>query len=140
MILDCNYEEITALTHGARSYLDEPSGAGSAVVAPSASRAAVESLLGRLRDDLSVRTLAEQRELQRGIQAVVGHLRATMDAEVMATHPAAEEAVAAYFDFAHALSVLGRVRLMGEEMSALVEVMTGAPPDEESVRSFIFPD
>ena len=55
-----------------------------------------------------------------------------MDLHVLATHPAAEQSVTAYFDFAHALSVLGQVRDIGEEMCALIEVMTGAPPDEEA--------
>jgi hypothetical protein len=29
---------------------------------------------------------------------------------------------------------------MGEEMTALVELMTGVPPNERTVREFVFPD
>jgi hypothetical protein len=140
MILACNFEEITSLAHGARTYLEDGGGTGSAVVAPSATRGAVESLLLQLTGDLSVTTLAEQREIERALRAVVGLLREEMDQRVLASHAAAEEAVSAYFDFAHALAVLGRTLEMGREMRALVEVMTGAPPDEAAFLDFVFPD
>jgi len=140
MILSCNFEEITSLTYGARTYLEEGGATGSAVAAPSATRGAVESLLVQLTGDLSVTTLAEQREVERALRAVVGLLREEMDQRVLATHAADEEAVSAYFDFAHALAVLGRTVDMGREMRALVEVMTGDPPDEAAFREFVFPD
>ena len=58
----------------------------------------------------------------------------------MATHAAGEEAVAAYFDFAHALTVAHRLEELADEMTALVELVTGRPPDAETARSFRFPD
>jgi hypothetical protein len=140
MILNCNYEEVTALTYGARAVLDDGERQGSPVAAPSAGRAAVEALLPRLTGDLSVRTIAAQREIERAVEVIVSHLRKEMDARVVAMHPAAEEAVSAYFDFAHALAVLDRVQELGREMRALVEVMTGRPPTEEVIRVFQFPD
>ncbi len=139
MILTCNYEELTAVRFGARAFLEEQPSSGR-IAAPSATRVAVEALVDRLRGDLSLSTLADQAEVETALRAVVKHLRAEMYLRVLATHPAAEVSVAAYFDFAHALSVLGRVEEIGEEMSALIEVMTGASPDEETVRSFVFPD
>ncbi len=140
MIVTCSYEELVALTDGARSLLSESSGSESAVAAPSAGRVAVEALLPRLSGDLSVHTLAEQRQLERAARLIVEHLRVEMDARVVSAHPAAEEAVTAYFDFAHALSFLGRVQEVGQEMRVLVEVMTGQPPTEHSIRTFRFPD
>jgi len=140
MIVSCSFEEVTALAHGARSVLHERSGDPSPVAAPSATRGAVESLLAGLDGGFSVRTLIQQRELEQGLRTVVECLRQEMDTRVIATHAANEEAVSAYFDFAHALSVLGRVMDMGEEMSALVELMTGVPPNERSIREFVFPD
>lgn len=140
MILACNYEEITALRQGARTLLDGGETGGAPVAAPSAVRAAVEFLVPRLAGDISVRTLAEQRQLQRGVEAVVKHFRTEMEARVLATHPGDEAAVVAYFDFAHAYSVLGRVREMGEEMRALIEVMTGEAPTRATMETFVFPD
>ena len=139
MILTCNYEELTALQFGARECLEGWSTSGP-VAAPSATRVAVESLLGRLTGNLSLSTLGEQMEVERAVHAIVQHLRSEMDLRVLATHAAAEPSVAAYFDFAHALSVLGRVTDIGQEMRVLVEVMNGGPPDEEAIRSFVFPD
>ncbi|MEX1257820.1 MAG: hypothetical protein WEG36_09385 [Gemmatimonadota bacterium] len=140
MILSCSFEEVSALSHGARSVLHERPVAPSAVAAPSATRGAVESLLAGLDGGFSIRTLVEQRELEQGLRAIVERLREELDTCVLATHAANEEAVSAYFDFAHALSVLGRVMDLGEEMSALVELMTGGPANERSVREFVFPD
>lgn len=140
MILAFNYEEVTALTYGARAYLGEPFEGESPVAAPSEARVAVEALLPRLVGDTSLRTLAEQEAMERAVRTIVEHLRNAMAVEVLATHPAAEEAVSAYFDYAHSLAVLGRLVEMGVEMRALVEVMTGCSPDTPAAREFVFPD
>lgn len=140
MILNCNYEELTALSHGARAFLEDGGEGAGAVAAPSEARAAVEALLPRLHQDLSITTLAQQIAAERAVAAVVGHLEATMEVCVISAHPAAEEAVSAYFDFAHGLSVLGRLRDMGAEMRALIELMTGRPVDAGSAHTIQFPD
>ena len=100
----------------------------------------MEILLTRLSGDLSLSTLAEQMEVEHAVQAIVRHLRSEMELYVLSVHPAAEASVAAYFDFAHALSVLGRIRETGEEMRLMVEVMTGTPADGGTIRTFVFPD
>jgi len=74
------------------------------------------------------------------VAAIVEYLRAEMEARVVTTHPAGEEAVAAYFDFAHALSAQHRLEGLSAEMTALAEVVTGRPVDEETARTFRFPD
>jgi hypothetical protein len=140
MILACNFEEMTAIHHGARTLLAEGGGEGMAVAAPSAARAAVEALLPRLHGDISVRTLADQRQIERGLEALVSRLRVEMEERIVAAHPADESAVGAYFDFAHAMAVLGRVQEMGSEMRALLEVMTGEAPTPWAIRNFVFPD
>ena len=141
MILQCNYEELRALRLGARVFLGAGEEAGvCAVAAPPEERERVEALLPRLDGDVGVSTLADQIALESAVEAIVGCLRAEMEAHVVATHPADEVAVAAYFDFAHALAVLGRLREMGSEMRALIEVVTGAPADEHLTTVFRFPD
>jgi hypothetical protein len=139
VILRCNYEEVEALRAGARALLGSEESA-SAVIAPPASRARVEALLPRLEGDLSLFTLEELRAVQIGVDAIVEHLREEMESAVLATHPADESAVNAYFAFAHGLTVLNRMREIGEEMVAIIELVTGHAPSPEVVRSFRFPD
>ncbi len=140
MIVACNYEEVTALSHGARSFLGNDEGTGVAVAAPPSGRVAVEALLPRLSGDFSLNTLAEQKDVERAVRLIVSHLRATMDSHVLAAHAAAEEAVSAYFDYAHALTVLDRIEAVGSEMSALVELLSGPSSSAELRESFQFPD
>ena len=140
MILSCNYEELTALSNGARSLLEKSRSDSSAVAAPPAAIAVIEALLPRLHADLSISTLHEQRGIQAALYAIVEFLRIEMEAMVVVAHPADEDAVTAYFDFAHGLSVLRRVQVIGREMAAMIELVTGSPPNDESTRTFVFPD
>ena len=142
MILYVNYEEIQALRAGARRFLAHAESVGSrgGVLAPTESRARVDALARRLHGDLSVATLEELRKVQTGVAAIVESLRVDMESAVLATHPADESAVAAYFDFAHGLSVASRLREMAEEMEALIELVTGEAPSLDTARTFRFPD
>lgn len=140
MILRCNFEEVTAMAYGARSFLGQRPEGSSPVAAPSAARAAVESLLAHLTGDISITTLREQIEVQQALEAIVAFLQSEMDAQVLATHAAAEEAVSAYFDYAHSLTVLDRVRTMGNEMHALADLMAGVALTEEEIFDLAFPD
>ncbi len=141
MILRCNYEEVEALRDGARAFLDLPSPSSSgSVLAPSESRARIEALLPRLKGDLSLYTLSDLYAVRIAVEAIVEHLRVQMESHVLATHAADENAVNAYFAFAHALTVARRVREIGEEMEAIVELVTGGLPSPEAIRTFRFPD
>ncbi len=140
MILYCNYEELTALNQGARAFLDEDSWEERGVAATTPSREAVQALVPQLEGDVSIETLQEQRKIQSAVEVIVDQLREELETRVVTTHAADEEAVAAYFDFAHALSVLERVREIGDEMRALIEVMTGDEPTADLEREFRFPD
>ena len=140
MILHCNYEELQSLRSGARTILRGDGAEGCAVAAPPRARARVEALLPTLDGDLSLSTLAEQEACEEAVRTILACQRAEMDAAVLATHPAAESAVAAYFDYAHTRSVLGRLEEMGTHMRALIEVVTGSPADEQASLTFAFPD
>lgn len=140
MILHCNYEELTALRSGAGTVLRGDGAGPCAVAAPSRARERVEFLLPALEGDLSLSTLAEQEACEDAVRTILSCLRAEMDTAVVATHPAAEPAVAAYFDYAHVRAVLGRLEEMGVHMRALIEVVTGAPADEQAALTFAFPD
>lgn len=141
MILTCNYEELTALGHGVRAILDDrPYSAEPAIEVDAEARDAVGFLAERLDASVMISTLHEQRRVEQALGVIVEHLRAEVDDRVLLAHPAAEESVEAYFDFAHALSVLGKVREIGREMSAVIEVVSGSPADERAVKSFVFPD
>ena len=110
------------------------------MAAPPAERVAVEKLLSRLTGDLSISTLADQRRVEDGVEAVVEMLRIEMEALVLTTHAGDESAVSAYFDFAHSLSVLGRIQELGREMEAMIGRVTGAPATPDIAATFQFPD
>ena len=139
MILHCNFEELGALKQGASALLGQGRGGGSPVAAPPEGRAEVEALLPRLSGDLNIQTLAEQRSVAQAVVAIVERLREEMDLFVITSHPADETAVASYFLYAHALAVLARVTEMGQEMEALIEVVTGAPATSQVASTFLFP-
>lgn len=140
MILFINYEETRALRSGAQNLLSGDSDDPCVVLAPPEDRASVQELLPRLHGDLSLRTLEELRSTERAIDAITECLRVEMEASVMATHPADESAVSAYFEFAHALCVARRLEEMAGEMEALIELVTGSRVTAESIRDFQFPD
>ena len=141
LILNCNFEELQALLGGAEMLLDgsesSPSGA---VAAPTEALSQVALLVPRLTGSLDIETLSEQRWLRRAVAAICQGLHDRMDEKVLQFHPAHEEAVAYYFDYAHAFAVLGRLDAIGTEMSAMIELMTGDAPSEEAALRVSFPD
>ena len=141
MILSFNFEELRALETGAELFLAEHSHAsGSPIVAPSEARADVERLRPRLAAAISISTLADQRTLRKAVAAIAGDLHERMEETVLRYHPAHEEAVSLYFDYAHVFGVLTRLDEIGTEMSALIELMTGGPISDEAARAVTVPD
>ena len=139
MILHWNWEEIQALRAGAASILqDTRSGDWGSVAAPSETSALVEQLLPRLTGDLSIETLGELRGIRQSVAAICEHLRARLETRVIENHPGHEEAINNYFDYAHTLSVLHRLDAMEVQFTALIELMTGAPPTAETEWSITF--
>lgn len=141
MIVTFSFEEIQALRHGADVVLERDVGGPSvAVAAPPEARVRVETLIAQLDGTISLGTLAEQRAAQAALSIIARALLDRMHHEIDASHPASEPAVAAYFEYAHARTVLKRVRELGSHMVALIEVVTGSPPDDLVAESFRFPD
>lgn len=139
MILHCTFEELSALDAGARSALAAVE-QGAGVVAPPRVVADIEQLIPRLEGDLEIQVLADQQSVERALSSILAQLRDRMDSAVIQQHAAAEEAIVAYFEYANVLAVYDRVRGMGAEMSAMIELMTGAAPTDESAQSITFPD
>lgn len=138
MILRCTFEELSALRGGGQSALRASPGGG--VAAPPEAVAHLEALLPRLVGDLSVQTLEEQRSVQGATLLVLRHLHERMDQLVLEQYVGAEDAVNAYFDYANVLTFHERVREMGDEMSGIVELVTGEPPTSTTAREITFPD
>ncbi|HEX6135294.1 MAG TPA: hypothetical protein VFZ24_15095 [Longimicrobiales bacterium] len=140
MILYLSYEELAALNSSAERVLFAGAASGHGVVAPPQLLADVEHFVQRLTGDITVSTLEEQRTLHLVVRHLLDDSRLQMDDAVILQHAAAESAVAAYFEYAHVLGVSHRLRAIGDEMAAIVQLMTGQDPDSESGRRFSFPE
>ncbi|HEX9109378.1 MAG TPA: hypothetical protein VF832_19180 [Longimicrobiales bacterium] len=128
MLVQCTFEELSALTAGAEATL-EVAALGGGVAAPPRAVADVEALLARTDGDLELDTIVELRSVERAVDSILAHLRQRVDGTILEQYVGAEDAVAAYFDFAHVLTFRERVRRAGEEMEALLELMKGVSED-----------
>jgi hypothetical protein len=137
MILRMSYEEVTVLNSVTERLLSAWGEGG--VLAPPEVLAELE-VHAPLRGDISVMTLAQQRRLMAAMDYVVEHLKGRMDTLVMELYVGAEDAVNAYFDYANALELRARVAAMGREMVAMIELMTGEAPTEETAERVTFAD
>jgi hypothetical protein len=140
VILHCTFEELAALSAGAERVLADAGGAGVAVAAPPEIVAELEALTPRLIGDLTVSTLAEQRRIARAITFVLADLKTRMDSSIVLEHAASESAVQAYFEYAHVLSIEDKLRRLGSQMAALIELITGTPASDDAAREMGFPD
>jgi hypothetical protein len=136
VLVQCSFEELSALTAGAERAREATLGGG--VVAPPVELADVEALIPRLVGDLELHTLAEQRSVLRALDLILETLRNRMDVTILEQYVGAEDAVVAYFDYAHVLTTHERVRRAGERMEAIIELLTGAAATEESARQVAF--
>jgi predicted nucleic acid-binding protein len=140
VILYLSFEELTALSAEAERVLDASAAAGHGIAAPPRLLAEVEQFAQLLTGDVGVSTLEQQRSIRRVVDHLLDGCRFRMDALILDQHPAAEGAVAAYFDYAHVLSASSRIDRLGTEMEVLLQVMTGEDPDSEAGRRFSFPE
>jgi hypothetical protein len=140
LILYLSFEELAALGSCAERLLLANSVSGHGIAAPPQLVAEVEQFSQRLTGDITITSLEDQRTLQLVVRNLLDRARAAMDEAVILQHAAAEAAVAGYFEYAHVLTVHNRLEAIGEEMSAIVQVMTGEDPESETGRRFSFPD
>lgn len=138
MILHCSFEELSAVSAGAERVLVGTGSGG--VMAPPEVIADIEALLPRLIGDLSVETLADARSVERALDCILEDARHRTDGFIVDQHPAAEAAITSFFDYAHTLTLLDRARRVCAQMSALIELMSGAPPTESTAATYQFPD
>lgn len=136
MILRLSFEEVTALNSAAARMLSAPGDGG--VLAPPEAIAELESRLP-VEGDLSVLTMAEQARLLRALDLVLGHLKRRMDAIIVEQYVGSDDSVNAYFDYANVLGMRAKLLGMGEEMTAIIELITGEATGE-SVDGLTFPD
>lgn len=137
MILHCDFEELAALNAGARECLAAMAG-GVTQLAPEQAVGAVEALIPRLTGDIDVETLEDQESLELAIERILICLKERMDSSLLERFVGAEEAVIAYFDYAHVLTVHGRITQMGREMAGVIELMTGQPVTTDAAREVRF--
>jgi hypothetical protein len=130
MILHCNFEELRALASAGETVVSaaEAASAG-AVSAPAEGVARVEMLLPRLTGDFSIDTLDDQRRVRHAVSVIVNDLHSRLDQTIIEFNPAHEDAVTLYFDYGHSRSVLHRLDVIGAEMEAMVDLITGGRPD-----------
>ncbi len=139
MLVQCTFEELSALTAGAEATL-QVAALGGGVAAPPREVADVEALLARTDGDLELETLVELRSVERALDLILAYLRERVDATILEQYVGAEDAVAAYFDFAHVLTFRERVRRAGEEMEAVFELMNGSVAEDDDARELRFPE
>ncbi len=135
MILHCNFEELRALSSAIELMATDAGRFGAAVAAPPEGVAKVEQLLPRLTGDVSIESLDDQRRVREAVGILVSDLHRRMDDKVLEFHPAHEEAVALYFDYAHGRTVLHRLDRMGAQMEAIIDLI-----GDHSAAGVNFPD
>jgi hypothetical protein len=140
VILYLSFEELTALSAEAERVLDAASATGGGIAAPPQFLAEVERFARRLVGDVNVENLDQQRSMRRVVDHLLQRCRTRMDDVIVEQHPAAEAAVAAYFDYAHVLAASDRLDHIGTEMTALVQLLTGEDPGSETASRFTFPE
>jgi hypothetical protein len=124
MILHCSFEELAALDAVVERVRGSTGTGG--IAAPPEALNDIDALAPRLTGDLSIETLGEQESVERAIEFLLHDARDHTDSMILDQHPAAEDAVIAYFEYAHLLTVFDRVQQIGGEMRALIDLMTGS--------------
>jgi len=140
MILHCTFEELSALAAGAQRVLAEAADSAVVVAAPPQIVADLEALSPRLTGDLTITTLAEQRSVARATAYILADLKQRLDSVIVEENPSSEASVSAYFEYANVLTFEDRLRRIGAEISAMIELMTGAPATDDNSRNLVFPD
>jgi len=139
VILYLNFEELSALGECADNVL-AAGGTGHGIAAPPHFIAEVENFSQLLSGDINLASIGEQKRIQSVVTNLLAGSRSRLDRTIIEQHAAAEDAIAAYFSYAHVLTVSKRLEAVGQEMAAIVEVMTGEKADSEAAKKFEFED
>jgi hypothetical protein len=124
VILHCDFEELQALDRGAELVLEaRASRSPYLMLASDDAITRVEDLRPLLVGSISIADLPEVDAIQTAVQLISRTLLQMMQATVLEFHPAHEDAVGFYFDYAHVLGVEHRVNDMAAEMHALADLM-----------------
>lgn len=140
MILYLSFEELSALSAEAERVLAASAAAGYGIAAPPKVLAEIEQFAQLLVGDVAIETIEQQRTMRRVVTYLLDRCRERMERVVLEQHAAAESVVAAYFEYAHVLTASRRLDMIGDEMAALVQVMTGDDPESDAGRRFAFPE
>jgi hypothetical protein len=135
VILHLSFEELRAIASAGELIVAAEAG-GAGVAAPPDWAASVEDLLPRLTGDVSIGTLEDQRHVRDTVGGIVTEMHRRLDVQIIETHPGHEEAVALYFDYAHARTVLDRLDRMGTEMEAIADLIAGRDPAGRGALNF----
>jgi hypothetical protein len=127
VILNCDFEELRALDRGAELVL-EARKAGSPLLrlASQETLEQVESLRPLLHGSITVSDLAEIDGIQAAVRLITRTLERMLHEKVIEFHPAHEEAVGLYFDYAHVLTVENRVNRIAAEMHAIADLLNSS--------------
>ena len=127
MILNCDFEELRALDRGAELVLEARE--ARSPLLKLASRDAleqVENLRPLLNGSITVSDLSEIDAIQSAVRLISRTLKGMLEEKVIEFHPAHEEAVGLYFDYAHVLTVEHRVDRMAAEMHAIADLLNSS--------------
>jgi hypothetical protein len=127
VILNCDFEELRALDRGAELVLEARE--ARSPLLKLASRDAleqVENLRPLLNGSITVSDLSEIDAIQSAVRLISRTLKGMLEEKVIEFHPAHEEAVGLYFDYAHVLTVEHRADRMAAEMHAIADLLNSS--------------
>jgi hypothetical protein len=132
VILNCDFEELRALDRGAELVLEARE-----AHSPLLNRASpetleqVENLRPLLNGSITVADVAEIDNIRAAVRLISRTLERMLHEKVIEFHPAHEEAVGLYFDYAHVLTVEHRVDRMAAEMHAITDLLNSSTTIEK---------
>ncbi|CAN5828096.1 hypothetical protein BH23GEM8_BH23GEM8_05430 [soil metagenome] len=127
MILNCEFEELRALDRGAELVLEAYAARSPLLkLASQETLDQVENLRPLLNGSITVSDVSEIDSIQTAVRLISRTLKRMLHEKVIEFHPAHEEAVGLYFDYAHVLTVEHRVDRMAAEMHAIADLLNSS--------------
>jgi len=127
VILNCEFEELRALDRGAELVLEAREARSPLLkLASQETLEHVENLRPLLIGSITVSDLSEMDAIHAAVRLISRTLERMLHEKVIEYHPAHEEAVGLYFDYAHVLTVQHRVDRMAAEMHAIADLLNSS--------------